>query len=162
MNEISKHLKKLWPLFSCVAVLSGSANTANAGTHAEAERTLNIPAAPAAKCAAPVEDACTAEKRKNPACAIRYPAFARKNNVEGVVEVEFTVDEEGNYSDIHVVSRKLTKTSVTDKEGNVIDVTKIFDSEVVRALSACRCSSACAKVAKPTRVRVPFSFRLTG
>jgi Gram-negative bacterial TonB protein C-terminal len=159
--RLNKPMKKLWLLFFCFATLSGGVNAANASAYAEAERAMKFPTAPASNCAAPKKSSCEEQKRNNPACAIKYPPFARKNNVQGDLEVEFTVDVEGNYNNMRVISRKLSKTSVTDKEGNVIDVTHIFDSVAVQAASGCRCSAGCANPTKPVIVRTPFSFKLT-
>jgi outer membrane biosynthesis protein TonB len=154
-------MRKIWPLFFCVAALAAGIGTANASAYAEAERAIKFPAAPVANCAAPKKSSCEEQKRNNPACAIKYPPFARKNNVEGDIEVEFTVDEQGDYNDMRVISRKLSKTSVTDKEGNVTDVTHIFDRAAMSYLSGCRCSSGCPNPSKPLTVRTPLRFKLT-
>jgi Gram-negative bacterial TonB protein C-terminal len=161
--RLDKPMRKIWPLFFCVAALAGGIGTANASAYAEAERAMKFPAAPVSNsnCAAPKKISCEEQKRNNPACAIKYPPFARKNNVQGDIEVEFTVDEQGDYNNMRVISRKLSKTSVTDKGGNVTDVTHIFDLAAMQAASGCRCSSGCPNPTKPVIVRTPFSFKLT-
>lgn len=159
--RLEKPMRKFWLLFFCVTALCASINSANAGAYAEAERAMKYPSASAPNCATPEKSSCADEKRNNPACAIKYPPFARKNNVEGDLEVEFTMNEQGDYKNMRVISRKLSKTSVTDKDGNVIDVTNIFDREAMLYLSGCRCSSGCPNPAKPLAVRVPLRFKLT-
>lgn len=156
-------MKKLWLLFFCAVALLGIVNTANASAYAEAERAMKFPGASVSNttCGVSKKISCADEKRNNPACVIKYPTFARKNNVEGDLEVEFIVDEQGDYKNMRVISRKLSKTSVTDKEGNVTDVTDIFDREAMRALLECRCSSSCPNRTNRTTVRAPFSFKLT-
>jgi TonB family protein len=77
---------------------------------------------------------------------IRYPAEARRNGIEGAVDVEFTIDSEGNVTDIDII-----KGISTD-----------IDSEVKVVLA--RTSRAIAKdVAEGTgssRFVLPLSFGL--
>ncbi len=117
-----------------------------------------VPASPAPK----TSNRTSENNSANPACSIKYPPFARQHEVQGEVVVEYTMDENGNPKNVRVASRKLNKTSVRDRSGQLVDVTTVFDDAVLHALPGCRRPVSKYACPLPLKIQVPFNFQLSG
>ena len=73
--------------------------------------------------------------------AAKYPPQARKDGLQGDVELEFTVGTNGEIKDINVVSSS----------------NRVFNSAAISSVRQFKCNAQGSDV----KVRVPYSFKLT-
>jgi outer membrane biosynthesis protein TonB len=91
-----------------------------------------------------------------------YPVLARQLGVEGYLEMEFTLGDDGIPKDIKILSRRLNKYRVIGSDGNTQFVITIFDHDAIEFIKSFRCAThnSNGKISG-TQVRVPLSFSLT-
>ncbi len=93
---------------------------------------------------------------------MQYPVLARQLGVEGHIEMEFTLGDDGTPKDIKIISRRLNKYNVIGPDGNTQFVITIFDDDAIKFIKSFRCATHNSKGRiSGTQVRVPLTFTLT-